>query len=102
MNSTLRQQALEVLRGMSDGTLSLLQGCRSLVGLMPSLSTEVAASEAARAIVGVRSETDEFPVGEQRDRWAPEYALMGTPGFPDTVEGVNAMLDDEDADERAQ
>lgn len=26
------------------------------------------------------------------------YALMGTPGYPDTVEGVNAMLDAEDDD----
>ncbi len=32
-------------------------------------------------------------IREDRIRW---YAYMGTPGYPDTVEGINAMLDEQD------
>lgn len=64
--------ALDQLRGMIDGSVGLVEGCRALVALLPSLPPEIAASEPARWIAAVESETDMFPVGQARSLWDPD------------------------------
>jgi hypothetical protein len=39
-------------------------------------------------------------VRESDGRALRAYAYMGTPGMPETVEGINKMLDEEDAPDR--
>ncbi len=65
-----RQSALEVARGIVDGTTTVLEGCRSLVRLRAD--AEIPRSEAFCVIIGVESETDDYPVGNQRASYAPE------------------------------
>ena len=65
-----RRTTLEVARGMLDGSISLIEGCRSLVRLR--FDVEIPASETLNVFVGVESETDEYPVGIQRSEYAPE------------------------------
>ncbi len=36
-------------------------------------------------------------IREDRMRW---YAYMGTPGYPDTVDGINEMLDRQEREEK--
>jgi hypothetical protein len=65
-----RRTALEVARGMLDGSISLISGCRSLVRLR--FDAEIAPSETLNVFVGVESETDDYPVGSARSEYDPE------------------------------
>jgi hypothetical protein len=66
-----RLKALEVARGMLDGTIGLVEGCRSLV--QARVDGEIPATSAFRVIIGVESETDDYPVESQRSMYAPEF-----------------------------
>ena len=66
-----RQIALETARRMADETVPVIEGCRTLVRLRSD--AEIPRSEAFRVIVGVESETDDYPLGSQRAGYAPEF-----------------------------
>jgi len=55
---------------MLDGTISSIEGCRSLVRLR--FDGEIPPSEALNTFVGIESETDDYPVGSVRSEFAPE------------------------------
>lgn len=65
-----RRTALEIARGMLDESISLIEGCRSLVRLRAD--AEIPPSETLNVFVGVESETDDYPVGNARSEYAPE------------------------------
>ena len=66
-----RRTALEVARGMLDGSIPLIEGCRSIVRLR--FDAEIPPSETLNIFVGVESETDDYPVGSVRSEYAPEF-----------------------------
>jgi hypothetical protein len=68
-----RQTALEVARGMLDGTISLIEGCRSLVRLRTD--AQIPPSEAFDVFISVESDTDDCPVGSLRAEYAPELLV---------------------------
>ena len=72
--------------------MGLIHGCRKLVGLIPSLPSRLADSEAALTIVGIESETDEFPIGDQRALWAPEALIRKDRELATYVESIRESL----------
>lgn len=67
-----RRLLLSTLRGTIEGTIPLLDGCRSIVRYLDSLPEELSRSDAALALVGVVSETDSYPNRKHRDLWSDE------------------------------
>lgn len=53
---------------MLDGELELVEGCRKLVQL--HRRSGAVDSDAIITVIGVESETDDLPVGAERERWA--------------------------------
>lgn len=65
-----RNQLAELARDMILGKVDLVEGCRQVVSLHRRLGD--ADDDATIVVIGVASETDEFPVGASRSRWSPE------------------------------
>jgi hypothetical protein len=65
-----RRTVLNVARGMLDGSILLVEGCRKLVGLRTD--AQIPANDAFNVFRGVESETDDYPVGNVRSEYAPE------------------------------
>ncbi len=65
-----RKAALDVLRGMLDGSMPLIEGCRTLVSLR--FNANIPPSEAFIVFIAVESETDDCPLGSVRNGYAPE------------------------------
>ena len=61
---------MSVIRAMLKGDIDLLYGCRRLVRLQ-HLVRETH-SEAWLTIVGIESETDDLPLGDQKLPWSPD------------------------------
>ena len=64
-----RRKARDVAQSLLDGRITALQAARALVSLahtdaVPDVSDR-------RLIIAVESETDDLPVGEVRNLWAP-------------------------------
>jgi len=64
----LEQQIVAVAQGMLDGDIDLVAGCRKLVSLHRQAGNPD--DPAISTIVGIESETEEFPVGAAREFWA--------------------------------
>jgi len=67
-----RRLILSTLRGTIEGTIPLLDGCRSIVRYLDALPEELSRSDAALELVGVVSETDSYPNPKHRDLWSDE------------------------------
>jgi hypothetical protein len=65
-----RRTMLDVARGMIDGSILLVGGCRRLVRLQTV--AQIPPNDTFNVFVGVESETDDFPVGCVRSEYAPE------------------------------
>jgi hypothetical protein len=91
-DSWARRKFLDQLRGMVSGSIGLVEGCRALVRLLPSLPPEVAASEPALTVVGVESETDTFPLGQQRTLWAPDALRRADEELAEYIDVVREPL----------
>jgi hypothetical protein len=57
---------------MIAGDLDLLEGCREIVLLRPSLEEPELYDPDVLAMVGVESELDDVPTGATRTLWAPD------------------------------
>ena len=66
-----RQVILETARAMLSGELDLVNGARRLCELRHEISATE--SELFCAIIGFESETDDYPVGDARQRFDQEY-----------------------------
>jgi hypothetical protein len=66
--SEVAKLAAEVLVGRLDPIV----GCRQLVRRQAEVPEPVRASRHFSVLVGIESETDAFPLGEERKRWASE------------------------------
>ncbi len=65
-----RQELIEIARGMLNGSIDSLEGCRSLVRLR--VESGAPASSAFNAVRGVESEIDHYPLGECRAGYSAE------------------------------
>ena len=65
-----RQEIACVALGILNGSVDLLAGCRSLVRLR--IEADAPPSPAFDSIIGVESETDDFPLGDQRTAYSSE------------------------------
>lgn len=63
-------RAREVAQAVLDGRITVLEAVRQLVSL--AHTDAVADLEDRRFIIAVESETDNLPVGEVRNLWAPD------------------------------
>jgi hypothetical protein len=64
-----QKRAKEISEAVLEGRLSILEGTRAL---RPLAFTDAIASETdRRTIIGIESETDNLPIGEVRQLWAP-------------------------------
>jgi hypothetical protein len=57
---------------MVDGTMELLEGCRTIVDLRGSLSEPELSDPDLLVLVAAESELDGFPHGPARQYWAPD------------------------------
>jgi hypothetical protein len=64
-----RKTARDVAQAMLDGRTTVLEAVRKLVSL--AHTDAIADVEDRRRIIGIASETDDLPVGEVRELWAP-------------------------------
>lgn len=87
-----RRRFLDHVRGMVSGSIGLIEGCRALVPLLPSLPPEIMASEPALTVVGVESETDTFPLGHQRALWAPDSLRRADEELAEYLDAVREPL----------
>ena len=62
------QARVEVLEGLVSGAVGITDGCRKVVALGHAL--DESSNELFLPFVGVDSETDRFPLGGVRERWA--------------------------------
>lgn len=62
-------EVLMVARRMLDGDLDLIEGCRLLVHHLREVG--IAREPDALTILGIESETDHLPIGDERARWHP-------------------------------
>jgi len=65
-----RQKIVIAAQAMLDGTLSFIQGARTIVWL--SFPAKIHSDKDIRPFVGIESETDAFPFGDVREHWKPE------------------------------
>ena len=65
-----RREIARVAQEILSGSIDLLAGCRSLVRLR--IEAEAPVSPAFAAITGVESETDDYPLGDQRAAYGSE------------------------------
>jgi hypothetical protein len=65
-----RNQLAELVHDTILGKVELVDGCRQVASLHRRLGD--ADDDAIIVVIGVASETDEFPVGASRRRWSPE------------------------------
>jgi len=61
---------LATARGMIEGRVPLVEGCRTLVRLR--CQAELGPNSALQAIAGIESETDDYPIGTVRVEYAAE------------------------------
>jgi len=66
-----RARIVSVAEAMIQGDMQLIQGCRTICGLLSD--TSESEREAFLAIRGIESETDHFPLGEVRKECSPDY-----------------------------
>lgn len=64
-------EALHAAYGILNQTVEPVEGCRALVGVLQRCGPEIADHPAALVLRGVESETDVFPMGQQREHWNP-------------------------------
>jgi hypothetical protein len=62
-------EVIAIAEQMIAGGLDLIEGCRKLVPHLRAVGLRD--DPYAKAIVGVESETDEFPLGPERQNWDP-------------------------------
>ncbi len=55
---------------MLEGKLGFVEGCRLLVQICRQF--DLPDSDSMDTIVAIESETDDVPVGAEREKWAPE------------------------------
>jgi hypothetical protein len=68
-NRDARASIVRAARGILDGTLHPLEGCRVIARAHHRLPEELTSDAAIVTIVGIESETDHFPLGEVRGGW---------------------------------
>jgi hypothetical protein len=61
---------LEIARGMLDGSVDLIEGCRNLTAFHADAS--LPQSAAFDVLCGIESETDDYPIGEVRKSYSSE------------------------------
>lgn len=87
------------------GRLDPLVGCRALVRRQAEVPEPVRASLHFSVLVGIESETDTFPLGEERKRWASEalahadderdeYVRTNTEALRSALQGILALCGD--------
>lgn len=64
-------EALKAARSILDETMEPLDACRTLVAALQRCGSVIADHPASLVVRGVESETDDFPVGAQRELWDP-------------------------------
>jgi len=64
-----RRKARDVAQSLLDGRITVLEAARALVSLAHTDAVPDVADR--RLIIAVESETDDLPVGEVRNLWAP-------------------------------
>ena len=69
-NKLASNEIVKTARALLDGDTGVVPAIRIIVPLLRNVRPEVGSSEEALALVAVESETDEFPLGEQRSLWA--------------------------------
>src|SRR5262245_5203488 len=75
MNETVkrdqaRRSMIEVARGMLNGSVQLIDGCRKLVALRAKAALPPSAP--FDVFRGVESETDDYPTGQRRQMYSPD------------------------------
>src|SRR5262249_792538 len=69
--SSARQAIIQTAHGMVNGTVPLIEGCRMLVQLRSA--AEIHSNPTFDVLVGIESETDDYPVGSHRSEYAPAF-----------------------------
>jgi len=64
-----QKRAKEIAEAVVEGRLSILGGTRALRPL--ALGDAISSETDRRLIIGIESETDDLPIGEVRQLWAP-------------------------------
>lgn len=59
-------------RELLSGSVGIIEACRSMVPMLSEVDEPLRSSEAVLVLIAVESETDEFPVGPQRQHWAAD------------------------------
>jgi hypothetical protein len=67
--ASLHRHIVAAAAGALDGTLSVTEAARALTAIGHEL--RLSYEQPFLLFVGIASETDEFPLGEVRDRWNP-------------------------------
>jgi hypothetical protein len=67
---TKMKYVVDVLQQILDGKTHPIEACRIVVSLRRSFPDPQDSD--LLILVGIESETDDLPVGEVRDRWAPD------------------------------
>lgn len=65
------QDLLQTAREIIDGNVGVIKGCRKLVSLQHQIDVDALDADFL-PIVGIVSETDELPIGDDRENWNPD------------------------------
>lgn len=68
MANPAANETAHAARQMLDGELDLVEGCRKLAQLHHR--SRAPDSDAILTVIGFASETDDLPIGAERERWA--------------------------------
>jgi hypothetical protein len=71
-SNDIQSVIVSIANGIVSGEVDTLEGCRQIVGLHYQLNE---LKEIFLPLMGIVSETDDFPTADQRDLWAPEALL---------------------------
>ena len=67
-----KEEIVRVARRIVAREIDPVLGCRLIVRLQGPLSDEQRQDQDLLTVVGIESETDQFPLGEARSQWDPE------------------------------
>jgi hypothetical protein len=74
-STSARKQITTIAAGMVAGELQLLDGCRQIVSLRPSLSEPDLYDSDLLCLVAVESELEHIPLGSVRELWDPDAVI---------------------------
>lgn len=69
MKTWAERELLIRLDRLRTGEVGLLETCRQVAEILLIVTSDLARSEAARVLVGVASEVEDLPIGQERLRW---------------------------------